>query len=73
LPGKSHGQRSLLGYSPWGHKRVGHNVVTKQQQKSVSLQGNNVKTRNVGKREEERRVSEATFLGISLTWYLEVI
>jgi len=20
LPGKSHGQRSLLGYSPWGHK-----------------------------------------------------
>ena len=24
LPGKSHGQRSLVGYSPWGHKRVGH-------------------------------------------------
>ena len=23
--GKSHGQRSLVGYSPWGHKRVGHN------------------------------------------------
>ena len=21
-------QRSLLGYSPWGHKRVGHNLVT---------------------------------------------
>ena len=20
LPGKSHGQRSLTGYSPWGHK-----------------------------------------------------
>ena len=19
-PGKSHGQRSLIGYSPWGHK-----------------------------------------------------
>ena len=32
LPGKSHGQRSLVGYSPWGHKRVGHNSVTKQQQ-----------------------------------------
>ena len=29
LPGKSHGQRSLVGYSPWGHKRVGHNLVTK--------------------------------------------
>ena len=30
LPGKSHGQRSLEGYSPWGGKRVGHNLVTKQ-------------------------------------------
>ena len=30
LPEKSHGQRSLAGYSPWGH-RVGHNLVTKQQ------------------------------------------
>ena len=24
LPGESHGQRSLLGYSPWGRKRVRH-------------------------------------------------
>ena len=32
LPGKSHGQRSLVGYSPWGRKRVGHDRVTKQQQ-----------------------------------------
>ena len=24
LPGKSHGRRSLVGYSPWG-RRVGHN------------------------------------------------
>ena len=29
LPGKSHGQRVLAGYSPWGHKRVGENLVTK--------------------------------------------
>ena len=28
LPGKSHGQRSLLGYSPWGYKRVGHDLAT---------------------------------------------
>ena len=33
LPGKFHGQRSLVGYSPWGHKKVRHNLVTKQQQK----------------------------------------
>ena len=24
LPGKSHGQRSLVGYSPWGCKRIRH-------------------------------------------------
>ena len=27
LPGESHGQRSLMGYSPWGHK-VRHDWVT---------------------------------------------
>ena len=26
LPGKSHGQRSLVGYSPWGRKRVRHDL-----------------------------------------------
>ena len=31
LPGESHGQRSLAGYSPWGHKRVGQNWAAKQQ------------------------------------------
>ena len=31
LPGKSHGQRSLVGNSPWGLKRVGYNLVTKKQ------------------------------------------
>ena len=32
LPGKFHGQRSLAGYSPWGQKRVQHDLATKQQQ-----------------------------------------
>ena len=32
LPGKSHGQRSLVGYSPWGYKKVKYDLVTKQQQ-----------------------------------------
>ena len=27
LPGKSYGQRSLVGYSPWGCKRVRHDWV----------------------------------------------
>ena len=29
LPGKSHGQGSLAGCSPWSCKRVGHNLATK--------------------------------------------
>ena len=29
LPGKSHGQRSLMGYSPWGQKRAGLSFATK--------------------------------------------
>ena len=31
LPGKSHGQRSLEGYSPWSHKRVRCNLMSKEQ------------------------------------------
>ena len=31
LPGKSHGQRSLVGYSPWGCKRIGHDLATTPQ------------------------------------------
>ena len=28
LPGESHGQRSLVGYSPWGHKKLDMTEVT---------------------------------------------
>ena len=31
LPGKSHGQRSLVGYSPWGCKRVWHDSARRRQ------------------------------------------
>ena len=30
LPGKFHGQKCLAGYSPWGGRRVGQDLVTKQ-------------------------------------------
>ena len=39
LPEKSYGQRSLVGYSPWVCKRVGHNLATKQQE-TQRLTGN---------------------------------
>jgi len=35
--GKSHRQRSLAGYSPWGHKRIRHDLATKQQDFSVNM------------------------------------
>ena len=30
LPGKSHGQRSFVGYSSWGCKRVRHDLANRQ-------------------------------------------
>ena len=30
LPGESHGQRSLVGYSPWGRKTVRHDWATER-------------------------------------------
>ena len=32
LPGESHGQRSLMGYSPWGHKELDSNEATEHAQ-----------------------------------------
>ena len=32
-PGKSHGQRSLAGHTPWNRKRVRHLAAKQQQQK----------------------------------------
>ena len=32
LPGKSHGQRSLVDYSPWGHKELD---TTEQLKRSI--------------------------------------
>ena len=43
LPGKSHEQRRLAGYSPWGHKRVGHDLMTKQQQQNSTLKMQKIK------------------------------
>ena len=37
LPGKSHRQRSLVGYSPWSQKRVGHMEFSRQEYWSGSF------------------------------------
>ena len=38
LPGKSHGQRSLTDYSPWGDKRIKNNLTAKQETSTILLQ-----------------------------------
>ena len=38
LRGEFHGQRSLAGYSPWGLKRVRHDLLAKQQQSEFNTQ-----------------------------------
>ena len=54
MPGKSHGQRSLEGYSPWGHKTVGHDLVTKPQQQMCFL-GDKVGQGNLDKAKSGRK------------------
>ena len=38
LAWKSHGQRSLAGYSPWGRQRVGHDLGTKNNNRADKQQ-----------------------------------
>jgi len=35
LPAKSHEQKSLVGYSPWGRKSIGHDLVTKRAKHTI--------------------------------------
>ena len=37
LPGKSHGRRSLVGYSPWGHKESGTTQQLNRPEVKISL------------------------------------
>ena len=56
LPGKSRGQRSLVGHSPWSCKRVGHDLGTKQQQQ-------NLNTWHLRQRNWRKSAIKATSLG----------
>ena len=51
LPGKSHGQRSLVGYSTWGCKRVRHDLVNnnnKYTSPSASVLGTSLTPQGTG-------------------------
>ena len=61
FPGRSHGQRSLADYSPWGSKKVGYGLATKQQQScqilaSAVLSCRLPKSRPEPKRADRRQV-----------------
>ena len=43
LPGEFHGQRSLVGYSPWGCKELDTTEATQQQQQQQQLVAQMVK------------------------------
>ena len=47
LPGNSHGQRSRVGYSAWGRKRVRHDWATKQQQLTLRVASGRLQPRSI--------------------------
>ena len=60
LPGKSHGQRSLAGYSPWGHKESDTTMIKRLSAglwSWLSKGQNQVWTRGLGGPEEEGHIS----------------
>ena len=60
LPGKSHGQRSLAGYSPWGHKESDTTMIKRLSAglwSWLSKGQNKVWTRGLGGPEEEGHIS----------------
>ena len=46
LAWESYGQKSLVAYSPWGHKRVRHNLATKQKNQRID-NGSTIKSSEV--------------------------
>ena len=53
LPGKSHGQRSLMGYRPWGHKRVSRTWLGDQGTERMPCEGGWLAVRAEGKQKQE--------------------
>ena len=69
LPGEYHGQRSLVGYSPCGCKRVRLDSVNKQQQKSNKTC---ILPLHLGTR-FERLLSQSCFPLMYLCWQDEIL
>ena len=64
LPGESHGQRSLVGYSPWGHKELNRTEVTLHALKDGGTERKSLIPKDTGC--HSTRISETTLVGFSL-------
>ena len=42
MPGISSWQKSMVGYSPWGDRRVGHDLASKRQTEDAAKEANRV-------------------------------
>ena len=62
LPGESHGQRSLAGYSPWGHTESRHDLATKTTTTPPLLYRQSLIKPNWRRREE--KLTDGAFCGI---------
>ena len=60
LPGDSHGQRSLAGFSPWGHKRVGWDLATEHVHFPEAGGGVKAQMRGTLKKHNTRRKGEVS-------------
>ena len=67
LPGKSYGQRNLVGYSPWGHKRMGHALVTKQQKQHRDCIPGSLAQRNTRVKNPNANLNESCLSDIIFT------
>ena len=63
LPGKSHRQRSLMGNSPWGCKRIRYVLGTKQQQK---INYTSIKKENIPGQKTKQKRKKENFLDLKV-------
>ena len=61
MPRRFNRQRSLAGYSPWGCKRIRHDLVTEQQQQHI--RHSKEARKYVGAGDEAREESRAGYAG----------
>ena len=64
LPGKSHGERSLVGCSPWNHKKSTNNWAWQQQQRSDVTHLRDISESSTSQGHGDIQKSDCTGLGI---------